>query len=129
MKPLFAILLTILVAHAADMSLESDVNAVPFEPPTQDFFNTEDKFAHPTEIIAPRFLFPFEFRRHGGAVTPAEVVILVQLDGHGRAKKLRVLSSRHEHFTQSAIRALKLAKWDTTNEAWFYYKHVYTLAE
>ena len=129
MKQLFAIFALSLSAYAADAAVDPQVCAVPFEPPIVDFFRMDDRFAHPPELIAPRFLFPFEFRRGGGAVTPGEVVILVQLDGRGRAKQLKVLSSRHEFFTRSALEALKKAKWDSASESWFYYRHVYTLDE
>src|SRR2546430_3617935 len=126
MKHLVATLLLCLAARGADAPVEPEVLTAAFEPPLGDFFKSDDKFAHPPETTAPRFLFPFEFRRHGGAVTPAEVVILVQLDGHGHAKKLKVLTGSYEPFTRSAIDALKKAQWDSAREVWFYYRHVYT---
>ncbi len=129
MKALVAILFLTLSAYAASARAEPEVSATPFEPPASEFFKQEDKFAHPPEIIAPRFLFPFELRRHAGSLTPAQVIVLVQLDGKGQAKSLKVLASRHEMFTQSAIAALKKAKWDSTSESWFYYRASYTLDE
>jgi len=122
-----AVLYLVLTAYGTALAVEPDVVALPFEPPVAHFFKAEDKFAHPPEIIAPHFLFPFEARRHAGAFMPAEVVVLVQLDGKGFAKTLKVLSSTHEIFTQSAIAALKKARWDFSDETWFYYRAVYTL--
>lgn len=129
MKALIFILLGSLVARAAEAPTIPHVVAEPFEPPIERFFAPHDKFAHPPETVAPRFSFPFEFRRGGGAVTPGEVIILVQLDGHGSPKTLKVLASRHEHFTRSAIAALRKAKWDSVAECWFYYRHIYALEE
>jgi hypothetical protein len=74
------------------------VNEKPFEPPVT---------AHPREIVAPQFLFPFELRRGAGAISPGEVVVLVQTDTSGNPKTLLVLSSRHEIFTRAAVRLLK----------------------
>jgi hypothetical protein len=129
MKALVPILFLAFSAHAATAPTSPEVTTAVFEPPAAEFFKAEDKFAHPPEIIAPQFLFPFELRRHGGALVPAEVIVLVQLDGKGRAKTLKVLSSRHDIFTQSALDALKKAKWDSTREAWFYCRASYTLDE
>ena len=127
MRRILAALLLALVARAADAPPGIEVRATPFEPKREEFFVPSDKFAHPPEVIAPRFQWPFEFRRHGGAVANSEVVILVQLDGKGRAKVLRVLSSPYEPFSVSAIEDLKRAKWDSSRTCWFYYRHVYTL--
>lgn len=127
MRRILATLLLSLVARAADAPTAVEVMQNPFEPKREEFFAPTNKFAHPPEVIAPRFQWPFEFRRGGGAVANSEVVILVQLDGKGHAKVLRVLSSPFDPFTRSAIDALKKAKWDSSSTCWFYYRHVYTL--
>jgi hypothetical protein len=115
--------------RAIEGPAEPQVTFEPFEPAPQEFFRAEDKFAHPKAIIAPKFLWPFEIRRHVGAYLPAEAVILVRLDGHGHAKTLRALSAPHRAFARSAIFALEKAQWDCSWEAWFYYKAVFTLEE
>jgi hypothetical protein len=127
MKALLSVLVLSVAVHAAETPAEPRVVLAPFEPPAENFFKKEDKFARPREIVAPQFLFPFEFRRHGGAVAPTEVIVLVQLDGTGKAKTLKVQSSRYEPFARSAIEALKKAKWDSPDDVWFYYRHVFTI--
>ena len=95
-----------------------DTPAVTFEP-FEPSYKAGDKFIRPKEVVAPRFLWPFEMRR--GAIS-GEAVILVELDGHGRAKRLATLYCTHPLFARSAIEALKKAKWDSASEDWFYYK-------
>jgi hypothetical protein len=127
MKRIASILLLAGVVRAADLPPKVEVATVPFEPAREEFFEPKDKFAHPPEVVAPVCKWPFEFRRGGGAVADSEVVVLVQLDGKGRAKVLRVLASPYESFSISTIDALKKARWDSSRSCWFYYRHVYTL--
>jgi len=101
---------------------EPEVTLEPFEPS----YKAGDKFSRPKEVVAPRFLWPFEMRR--GAIS-GEVVVLVELDGHGKAKRLATLYTTHPLFAISAIEALKKAQWDSADTDWFYYKVVFDVTE
>jgi len=116
----FGISVAAMSAGAAPAGKELLVTSEPFEPS----YKAGDKFKHPREVIAPRFLWPFEMRR--GAIS-GEVVVLVELDGKGRAKRLATLYSTHPLFTRSAIQALRAAQWDSTVKDWFYYKVVFDI--
>jgi hypothetical protein len=124
-----AFLLFPLAAHVAASGTEPEVLALPFEPLAAHFFKPGDKFAHPPEVTAPKYLFPFDGRRHAGSLVPAEVIVLVQLNGKGFAKTLKVLSSTQEMFTNATLTALKKAQWNCSDEIWFYCRAVYTLDE
>ena len=110
--------LTAATLARAIYAAEPAVTLEPFEPS----YKGGDKFSHPKEVVAPRFLWPFEMRR--GAIS-GEVVVLVELDGRGGAKRLATLYSTHPLFTRSAMEALKLARWDSSSTDWFYYKVVF----
>jgi hypothetical protein len=101
---------------------EPAVTLEPFEPS----YKAGDKFSHPKEVVAPRFLWPFEMRR---SAISGEAVILVELDGHGQAKRLATLYSTHPLFARSAIQALKKARWDSSSTDWFYYKVVFDITK
>jgi TonB family protein len=116
-----AIFSAILVG-AAIAAEEPKVALEPFEPS----YKSGDKFSSPKEVVAPRFLWPFEMRR---SAISGEVVVLVELDGRGRAKKLSVLSSTHPLFAKSAIEALKIARWESTTTDWFYYRAVFDITK
>jgi hypothetical protein len=127
-KGLIALVMICTLVRAADTSTEVQVDTTPFEPPAIDFYCAKDKFAHPPEKVAPRFLLPYEPRLgHGlGGLLPAEVIILVHVDSQGLPKQLKVLSSTHNVFARVAIFSLQKARWDVNGESWFYYRHVYT---
>lgn len=129
LKYCVALLILISPARAGDSPARKvDVNATPFEPRYTDFFDPKDKFRHPAELIPPKLLFPFEKRRAAMAGGEGEVVMLVQIDDTGFAKKLSVLSGTHEFFVREAIEALKKARWATgKGSVWFYYKATFTL--
>jgi hypothetical protein len=99
------------------------INWDPFEPPASEFFNKGDKFAHPPEIIAPSFLWPFEMRR---GMVWGETIALVQIDRDGYPQKISVLSSTDTLFTRSTIFGLEKARWKAgIGDVWFYYKAVF----
>ena len=120
-----ALLATLVVApfgRAADAEKEPIITFEPFEPG----YKAGDKFSHPKEVVAPRFLFPFEMRR---SAISGEAVIMVELDGHGRAKRLATLYCTHPLFARSAIQALTKARWDSKATDWFYYKAVFDVTK
>lgn len=110
------------LVRMADAKEEPVVTLEPFEPG----YKAGDKFSHPKEVVAPRFLWPFEMRR---SAISGETVILVELDGHGRAKRLATLYATHPLFARSAIEALKEARWDSTAADWFYYKVTFDITK
>lgn len=101
---------------------EPVVTLEPFEPS----YKAGDKFSHPKEVVAPRFLWPVEMRR---SAISGETIILVELDGHGQAKRLATLYSTHPLFARSAIQALKKARWDSTGTDWFYCKIIFDITK
>jgi hypothetical protein len=110
-------------AFGADRAQKVQIHWDPFEPPASAFFDKNDKFMHPPEVNSPKLLWPFEMRR---AMTFGEVVVLVRIDGSGKAKELFVFSSTDRLFTRSTIRALGEARWKIEGDsAWFYYKAVF----
>ena len=116
-------IMAILASAASAVAAEEPVVTLdPFEPS----YKAGDKFSHPKEVVAPRFLWPFEMRR---SAISGETVILVELDGHGRAKRLATLYSTHPLFARSAIEALKKARWDSTSTDWFYYKIIFDITK
>ncbi|MDR0902939.1 MAG: energy transducer TonB [Opitutaceae bacterium] len=112
------VLIAMTSIHAVHAAGEPVVILEPFEPS----YKAGDKFSRPKEVVAPRFLWPYEMRRNA---ISGEVVVLVELDGCGRAKRLATLYSTHPLFTKSAIQALKQARWDSTGTDWFYYKVIF----
>lgn len=118
--------------RAAEPAKEPVVTLEPFEPPLGECWNLDDKFSHPTEIVAPKFLYPFEMRR---AAIDGEVGVLVQINERGYAKRLSILYSTLNVFSNAAIRALKQAQWKAEPnrhgrmDTWFYYKVVYRIDE
>src|SRR4051812_49212401 len=68
-----------------------------FEPPERECFDLGDKFRQPEIVIAPQIAFPFE-RRSGPA---PRVVVLVQIDEGGFAKRLAVLNSTSELYSRA----------------------------
>ena len=56
-------------------------------------------------------------------------VILVELDGHGQAKRLATLYATHPLFARSATQALKKARWDSTSTEWFYDKVIFDITK
>ena len=119
---LFGALMFIQVAKATDAPQKPVVILTPFEPPYSEFYNPNDKFAHPKEIIAPRPLWPFE-KRGPDSVEIGEVVVLVQLNTKGFARRIAVLASTDPLFTRDTIFALEKARWEPLpREVWFYYR-------
>lgn len=111
--------------RAAEAVQEPVVVLEPFEPSYGGCYKWDDKFSHPEEIIAPRFLYPFEMRR---AAIDGEAGVLVEIDGEGYPKRLSILYSTQIEFSRAAITALKKARWKTTRgSVWFYYKAVYRI--
>ena len=128
MKNLLFTLFTVAAVQAAEPP-PAVTNEKPFEPTREAFFDASDKFVHPRELIAPKFLMPAEGRHGIGAAVPAEVVVLVQADASGFAKSLYVLSSNHAFFAHQAIAALQKARWECSKETWFYYRAQYSIDE
>jgi len=126
MKSLLLILFAVVAVQAAEQAWPL-VNEKPFEPQRGAFFSKYDKFAHPRELVAPKFLIPAMGRGGIGAAMPAEVVVLVQTDVNGYAKSLFVLSSDVQFFTHATIDALRQSRWDCSQETWFYYRARYSI--
>jgi hypothetical protein len=124
MKSLLLVLFAVVSVQAAEQA-QPLVNETPFEPHRGAFFSKTNKFAHPRELIAPKFVIPAVGRAGLGAAMPAEVIVLVQTDANGYAKSLSVLSSDHPLFIPMAIQALRQARWDCSQETWFYYRAWY----
>jgi|GEM_PF-1806511 hypothetical protein len=130
MKKLLAVILMGLTAHAAEVPPELQVNAVPFEPPVWQFFNSENKFDQPKQVVAYEMLWPYEKRRGAASVQIGDVVVLVQIDQAGYPTKLSVLSSTDELFTRSALMALRKTRWaGASRSVCFYFKAHFDLAE
>ena len=94
---------------ASDQQSKIQVDATPFEPAYETFFKWEDKYCHPREVMAPKFLYPFEMRRGGMS---GEVVVLVQIDAKGKPQRLSVLYGTHSLFIESALKGLEKAQWE-----------------
>jgi len=111
---------TSITAYGGDANA-LQISAQPFEPRAYQFFKRDDKFAHPVEIVPARLLWPFEYRR-GESSKVGDVVVLVQIDDRGSAKRLLVLSSDDELFTRETVNALKRARWEAGHgDVWFYF--------
>jgi hypothetical protein len=122
------VLLIGLTARAADVRPEPHVDAVPFEPPAWQFFNSDNKFEQPTQVVAYEMLWPYEKRR-ADSMQIGDVVVLVQIDQDGYPTKLSVLWSTDELFTRSALMALRKTRWAATRSVSFYFKAHFDLAE
>lgn len=121
---LFVLRFSVLPANAEGPRQNIEINATPFEPRCDLFFDCRDKFHHPPELISPQFLYPFEMRR---PAFDGEVVVLVEIAHNGFAKKLSVLNGTNDLFIREAINALSKAQWSSgTDNVWFYYKATFS---
>jgi hypothetical protein len=128
--------LIILLLSGSTFAAEIGVELTPFEPPLAASFDWKDKFAHPREIEAPRYVYPEEMRRAGIA---GEVVALVVLKLDGTPERISILYDTMErsvdypgvYFSTAVIEGLKKARWDPLKKApvWFYVKTTFELIE
>ncbi len=112
----FSILIAGSTVAAGESGTAPVVTSQAFEPPLSECFDTTDKFRQPALLATPTIRWP-SMRRSGPA---PQVVLLVQLDERGYAKRLSVLSSNEEAFSLAAIEGLKRARWQTAKSVWFY---------
>lgn len=121
------IVLLLGAARGSETPKKIEVDWTPFEPPCEDFFDCQDKFRHPDELVLPKFLYPFEMRR---STIDGEAVILVRIDNSGYPQKLSVLCGTHQLFIRSAIFALEKARWVAgLGSVCFYYRAVFRIKE
>jgi hypothetical protein len=128
--------LIITVVSFSALAAEVAIDLAPFEPPYARCFDWKDKFAHPKEIIAPKYVYPEEMRRAG---IDGEVVALVTLKSDGTPERISILYDTHErsaeypeiYFSAAVIDGLKKAKWVSTKQGsvWFYTKVKFVLVE
>ena len=102
------IVLLVGAARGSETPKKIEVDWTPFEPPCEDFFDCQDKFRHPDELVLPKFLYPFEMRR---STIDGEAVILVRIDNSGDPQKLSVLCGTHQLFILNSSVRKELEGW------------------
>jgi hypothetical protein len=128
--------LVILLSSESLLAAEVGVELTPFEPPLSASFDWKDKFAHPKELEAPKYVYPEEMRRAGIA---GEAVALVVLKLDGTPERISILYDTMErsadypgvYFSTAVIEGLKKARWVPPKKApvWFYVKTTFELIE
>lgn len=128
--------LVFLLLSGSTFATEVRVELTPFEPPYAASFDWKDKFAHPKEIEAPKYVYPEEMRRAG---ISGEVVALVVLKPDGTPERISILYDTMErsvdypgvYFSTAVIEGLKKARWGPLKKApiWFYVKTTFELIE
>ncbi len=94
--------------QAGVTSARVEVDAVPFEPAYQTFYDGHHKFRHPGELVSPAFIV---LPKGAAPRCSGEVVVLVTVDRKGRPEKLAVLFATNADVIAPALHALERARW------------------